>query len=103
MTVNLKLTTWNAKGIMSGASYVSNLLKNRNIDIFGLSEHWLSNTNIHFLDGINSFGVSDRDLYLLSNRMFGKGGGGQRCPTIFQSLILTVIVFVVSNINCVRM
>ena len=63
---------------MSGASSVSNLLKLRNIDILGWAEHWLSNTNVHFLDSISSkytsFGVSDRDLCLPSNRKVGKGG-----------------------------
>ena len=53
MAVNLKFATWNATGIMSGASYVNNLLKHKHIDILGLSEHWLSNSNMHFLDSIN--------------------------------------------------
>ena len=78
MAVNLKLATWNATGIMSGASYVNKLLSQRHIDILGLSEHWLSDCNMHFLGSINcdyiAFGVSDRDLRIPSSRRVGKGG-----------------------------
>ena len=69
---------WNATGIMSGASYVNKLLSQRHIDILGLSEHWLSDCNMHFLGSINcdyiAFGVSDRDLRIPSSRRIGKGG-----------------------------
>ena len=78
MAVNLKFATWNATGIMSGASYVNNLIKHKHIDTLGLSEHWLSNSNMHFLDSISSkykyFGIPDRDLSIPSNRKVGKGG-----------------------------
>ena len=53
---------------MSSASYANKLLKKHQIDILGLSEHWLSDSNINFLESINrnytGFGVSDNDLRL---------------------------------------
>ena len=60
------------------ASYANKLLKKHQIDILGLSEHWLSDSNIHFLESINrnytGFGVSDNDLRLANVRRLGKGG-----------------------------
>ena len=74
----LNMATWNATGIMSSASYASDLLMNENIHILGLSEHWLYRHNLHFLQAINSnyncFGICDHDLDNPSNRKVGKGG-----------------------------
>ena len=78
MAEQLCIASWNATGIMSSASYISSLLDKRRIHILGLSEHWLFNHNLHFLDSINSnyvgFGIADNDLLLNSNRRVGKGG-----------------------------
>ena len=54
MAEQLCIASWNATGIMSGASYIRSLLDKRQIHILGLSEHWLFNHNLHFLDSINS-------------------------------------------------
>lgn len=45
----LNICTWNATGIMSSATYLSNSLKYRNVDICGISEHWLYEKDLHFL------------------------------------------------------
>ena len=78
MAEQLCIASWNATGIMSSASYISSLLDKKHIHILGLSEHWLFNHNLHFLDSINSkyvgFGIADNDLLLNSNRRVGKGG-----------------------------
>ena len=37
----MKFMTWNSSGIMSSASYLSSALQRFDIDICGISEHWL--------------------------------------------------------------
>ena len=46
---NLIIATWNATGVMSSASYAGKLLTSERIHIFGISEHWLNSSNLHFL------------------------------------------------------
>ena len=74
----LNIATWNATGIMSSASYLSELLDNNDIDVCGIAEHWLFNHDMHFLDCINNkficHSIADPDLLLPSNRRVGKGG-----------------------------
>ena len=74
----LNICSWNATGIMSSASYASNLLEKRNLHFLGISEHWFYPQNLHFLDTINShytgFAVCDVDLKSISRRKVGKGG-----------------------------
>ena len=78
MAGDIKLLTWNATGIMSSSSYLCDTLSSKNIDIFGLSEHWLYEKDLIFLDHINSsyksHAVSDFDLKLPGCRRVGKGG-----------------------------
>jgi exonuclease III len=50
----LNVVTWNITGIMSSAGYLSDILDEGNIDICGLSEHWLTQKNFHFMDSISS-------------------------------------------------
>ena len=45
---SLKLLSWNATGIMSSGSYLGRVLENLNIDICGISEHWLYRNDLHF-------------------------------------------------------
>ena len=45
----LLIATWNATGIMSSASYASDLLMKENVHILGLSDHWLYQHNLHSL------------------------------------------------------
>ena len=75
---SVKLLTWNSTGIMSSSTYLARILDCHSIDICGLSEHWLFNTNLHFLQTINCnykcFSVSDADLLNPSRRKVGKGG-----------------------------
>ena len=63
---------------MSSASYANQLLKQHRIDILGLSEDWLIDPNMHFLETINrnytGFGVSDNELRIAGARRLGKGG-----------------------------
>ena len=63
---------------MSSASYANQLLKQHRIDILGLSEHWWTDSNMHFLETINrnytGFGVSDNELRIAGARRLGKGG-----------------------------
>ena len=75
---NLIFATWNATGVMFSASYAGKLLTSERIHIFGISEHWLNSSNLHFLQSIHkdyqSYGVIDRDNYLPGRRPMGKGG-----------------------------
>ena len=74
----LRLMTWNASGIMSSGSYLGHVLGTYDIDICGVSEHWLYKKDLHFLDSVDSdynySAVSDSDLELPSRRRVGKGG-----------------------------
>ena len=78
MELQLHLSSWNATGIMSSASYLSSFLDRNEVHIIGISEHWLFNHNMHFLDSINSeytgFGIADDSLLFNNSRNIGKGG-----------------------------
>ena len=78
--------TWNASGIMSSASYLSNTLKQFDIDICGVSEHWLYQKDFHFLDSVhksyNHAAVADFDLEKPSRRKVGQ----RRCGLILEVL-----------------
>ena len=52
--MSLNLMSWNATGIMSSSAYLCDCLEKRNIDVCGISEHWLTPRNSHFLNDINS-------------------------------------------------
>jgi exonuclease III len=75
---SVSVATWNATGIMSSSSYLCDLLDSYDIDIIGISEHWLFQYDLHFLDLLHtnyiSHSTSDPDLFLPSNRRVGKGG-----------------------------
>ena len=70
--------TWNATGVMSSSSYLSDCLSSKIIDICGLAEHWLYEKDLIFLYQINSnyicHAVSDFDLKFPGRRRVGKGG-----------------------------
>ena len=74
----MKFMTWNASGIMPSGSYLSNTLKQFDIDICSVSEHWLYQKDLHFLDSVhksyNHAAVADFDLEKPSRRKVGKGG-----------------------------
>jgi hypothetical protein len=44
--------TWNVTGLMSSVAYFAGMLKQRQTDFCGLSEHLLLHDNVHFLDSI---------------------------------------------------
>ena len=62
----LNIACWNARGIMPGALYVDHLLNKNDIDILGISEHWLFPHSLNFLGSINVkydyVAVCDNDL-----------------------------------------
>ena len=47
------IITWNATGIMSSAAYLSNCLNQNKVDICGISEHWLNEKDLSFLNQID--------------------------------------------------
>ena len=74
---SLKILTWNATGIMSSSAYLSSILESRDIDICGISEHWLLERDSHFLSSIHSnfTGISVSDTSgAQSGRNIRKGG-----------------------------
>ena len=75
---NLSFLTWNATGIMSSCSYLCDILNKWSIDICGVSEHWLYEKDLYFLDCIDkmyrSHAVCDSGLNAPSARRVGKGG-----------------------------
>ena len=74
----ITLCTWNVTGLMSSAYYLSNLLDSEVIDVCGISEHWLYQSELHFLNSIHSdytgLGVCDSELNIYRGRIVGKGG-----------------------------
>ena len=72
----LKITCWNCSGIYSNFIYARNLLKKT--DLLALSEHWLYNNELNFLDGLD-----DQFCYYASSsklndniRRWRRGQGG---------------------------
>lgn len=78
LSTDINIMSWNATGIMSSASYLCNSLKVKQIDICGISEHWLYEKDLVFLDQIDSnyksHAVSDFDLMSPGRIRVGKGG-----------------------------
>ena len=78
MNVKLNLMTWNATGMMSSCSYIVDILTYKKVDILGISEHWLRETDVHFLDQLHSnyksFSVCDSDLCFSNAKSVRKGG-----------------------------
>ena len=78
METRLNIMSWNASGLFSSGSYLCDIMQNKNIDICGISEHWLRETDLHFFDNFNSSykcsAVCDRDLVASSCRTVRKGG-----------------------------
>ena len=76
----LNVLTWNATGItcMSSAIYLCKCLNSYKIDKCGISEHWLYDKDLRFLNQIDnlytSHAAADFDLKRPSNRRVGKGG-----------------------------
>jgi len=52
--LGINLITWNVTGIMSSAAFLSQVLTECDIDICGLSEHWLLPHNVHFMDNLST-------------------------------------------------
>ncbi len=77
-TTSINITTWNATGIMTGIPYMDKLLREHDVDICGLSEHWLLPENITALDTFNinykSYSVTAKDNNYFNNKRVGKGG-----------------------------
>ena len=75
---SLNLMSWNASGIFSSGSYLCDTLQNKKVDICEISEHWLRETDLHFLDDLNSsykcHSVCDRDLVAPCRSTVRKGG-----------------------------
>lgn len=55
---NLNIMCWNIEGVMSGTPYLLKCLEDRNIDICGLSEHWIREYNLSFFDTFIHSGYS---------------------------------------------
>ena len=74
----LNILSWNATGIMSSSTYLTNILAQRNIDICGISEHWLYKKDLMFFDKLDSsyksHAVADISLNFPGRRKVGKGG-----------------------------
>ena len=75
---NLIFMTWNATGIMSSCSYLIEAMKFKNVDICGISEHWLRENDLHFLDNLDSslkcYSSCDYDLRAPNICTVRKGG-----------------------------
>ena len=75
---NLNILSWNATGIMSSSTYLTNILAQRNIDICGISEHWLYEKDLMFFNKLDSnyksHAVADISLNFPGRRKVGKGG-----------------------------
>ena len=78
MAAKLNLLSWNASGLMSSSAYLCDVLKKRNIDFCGISEHWLRKSDLHFFNHLDSnydsHVVNDRDLEIPGSCYVRKGG-----------------------------
>ena len=54
MGKSLNIMCWNARGIMTSTPYLAQCLKTHNVDICGISEHWLRECNLCYLDSIDN-------------------------------------------------
>ena len=77
---SVSLGSYNVKGIIRNVLYLDSLLEKMDIDIMVISEHWLFNDNLCFLDAIHSkytsHAASDCSLNPLDPYRRGKGGIG---------------------------
>lgn len=78
-TRRLNICSWNATGIMSSLVYMHKVLTTRDIQICGLSEHWLFRHNEHFLGHIHAdyqyYSKCSNDLCIPNpQRKVGKAG-----------------------------
>ena len=81
MKDRLNIACWNARGIMPGSVFLSHYLTKMDIDIIGISEHWLFPQSLIFLNYIDAnyeyYTKCDNDLTLPldgATRRRGKGG-----------------------------
>lgn len=51
---NINFLCWNVDGIMSSTPYLTHCLSNFDVHICGISEHWLREYNLNFLQTIDS-------------------------------------------------
>ena len=76
----LAVGSYNVKGVIRNVLYLDKLLKEQNLDICIVCEHWLFEDSLSFMDAINvnyvSLGVSDISLNPLDPYRRGKGGVG---------------------------
>ena len=108
---NLNILTWNATGIMSSATYLTDCLYRNKKDICGISEHWLYEKDLQFLNQLDiSYAVADSDLKCPSKRRMGKGGVAllwhrkyDRCisPLSLDDDRIIGIKFEVNTENCI--
>ena len=78
MTGSITLCQWNVHGVMFSTPYLSKLLNTYKRQICAISEHWLYNDNVNFLNTIDkdflSVAVCDSSLDEYSSYRRGKGG-----------------------------
>ena len=78
MTGSITLCQWNVHGVMFSTPYLSKLLNTYKVQICAISEHWLYNDNVNFLNTIDkdflSVAVCDSSLDEYSSYRRGKGG-----------------------------
>ena len=75
---SITLCQWNVRGVMFSTPYLSKLLNTYKVQICAISEHWLYNDNVNFLNTIDkdfiSVAVCDSSLDEYSSYRRGKGG-----------------------------
>ena len=63
---------------MSSCTYIVDMLTRENVDILGISEHWLREVDLLFLDQLDSnyksYAVCDSDLCIPNKKLVRKGG-----------------------------
>ena len=76
----LKLCNWNIRGVMANTWYLCHILSMYKIDICVLTEHWLFDETLDYLNSIDlkytSVAVADSTLNPLDPYRRGKGGVG---------------------------
>ena len=92
----INIMTWDVTSVLTGIPYLDFELKRNNIDICGLSEHWLLPENAYLLNTFHgdyiSHVVINRDVQTSDSRRIGKKGVGL--------LVLAVRIYTLVQLLC---
>ena len=95
----LNIACYNARGLMPSTRYITKMLKENNIDVPDVSEHWLFPEMLAYIntfcDGYCGYGVSSQTLDPYTSHRRGKGG----IAIIFKETLKDRITIIDTNVD----